>query len=184
MHVFFFALVRRSLPIVVVVSLFYLFTKDVSAQAGWVRVSPAVGYNMTANNSSIYLATGGEFYRSLDNGATWSQSPQSPQGAITGMHVYFNNILALQEFSGVWKSFNDGVSWAWTSYNGSTAARTTQPAARSGSQTFYTNSCMSGDGSTVFLASKLDQIYRSLDAGITWTITPRTFLAQVKEILV
>ena len=165
-HSFMTLLFRR---IVLLVMALLLGTTHLFAQQPWVRTLDKTAYNLLSNGSAVYAYDLANFYRSSDNGSTWSVSPGAPQGSLTDFHINGSSIFALQEFSGVWRSFDNGSSWQQVSYNGASSLRRT--AMRSaGNQTFFTNSCMIGRGSTLFVASAWDRVYRSQDAGSTWQV--------------
>lgn len=108
-----------------------------------------------------YYLSSGKFYRSTNNGATWTAVDSAIVGAnytcvqdISGNAYLYNFALG----SLVYKSTNDGQNWA--AANGTDQMRAL---AVSGNTLYGISSTASGW-----------PVYKSTDGGVTWVVTPST----------
>lgn len=106
---------------------------------------------LAITNTKIIVVTGGRFYRSLDNGASFT-SVLTP-GLVTTLHVKGDRIFVGTNGSGLYKSDNNGDSWE---------------AANNGLLDSHIASIVSNNLS-VFTADFSGNVFRSDDNGLHWT---------------
>lgn len=137
-----------------------LSSGDAFGQSGWKQASGPEGGNVRSVAAS---ADGRQVVAGFWNGAIYRISPESPSwkplAEIVGLVSLTaqGNILFAQSYSGLYQSYDFGSSWV--------------PVVRGTSNTVFSPIIRGRDG-LYFIAN--DSVYRSIDAGDSWTFTGST----------
>jgi photosystem II stability/assembly factor-like uncharacterized protein len=111
-----------------------------------------------ARPGTVYAATAGGLYKSVDAAATWSRTGAGlPSGEISGLALDPRRprVLYAATPQGVFRSRDGGVSWT--------------PTARFGESTWAKNVAIDPARPNGVWAVSLYGVYRSADAGTSWT---------------
>ena len=123
-------------------------------------------------NGIIYVVSGGpgQVFKSTDGGNTFFQIAQSIQtDEFYDIEIIPNGTLFLSSFVGIYKSYDEGVSWFPTGFAGFGAM---DIGINTNGKMFFANSTLSWMG-----------IYRSSDLGNTWQVTPPGYYCTALEYL-
>ncbi|MFI5237920.1 MAG: T9SS type A sorting domain-containing protein, partial [Ignavibacteriales bacterium] len=123
-------------------------------------------------NGIIYVISGGpgQVFKSTDGGNTFIQIAQSiPTDGFYDIEIIPAGILFLSSFIGIYKSFDEGVTWFPTGFTGFGAM---DIGINTNGKMFFANSTLSWMG-----------IYRSSDFGNTWQLTPPGYYCTALEYL-
>ena len=134
--------------------------------AGWTKISPTTpvvilgATALAATASNLYIGTGGAVYRADATGAGWDTVtvglPRRDAGSSTGaLAISGSNLLASCSNLGIWRSTNDGASWAKSS---------------AGLRSGRTWGLMT-DGSTLYASGVPTGFFRSSSDGDGWVET-------------
>ncbi len=122
-------------------------------------------YGDVDSNGSLYEAGGsGSFYRSADNGLTWSLQGDA-NGAATnaakGIAINNSDVIFVVDGGGaVWKSSNQGANW-------------TQINASYGGAASTADMDVDSNGNLYILLAK--QVYKSNTSGVNWVVVNNSF---------
>jgi photosystem II stability/assembly factor-like uncharacterized protein len=141
------------------------------------RISRVIVDKFTANSAStlVFAATDAGLFRSLDAGATWTQTT-GPTGAVTdlvadpatqGVFYAANGNLNGPTNNGVYKTTDGGASWTKTSMPSTNSGRISLAIAPSAPGTIY--AAVQANSISPTNANALLGIWQTLDGGTTWT---------------
>jgi hypothetical protein len=141
------------------------------------RISRVIVDKFTANsaNTIVFAATDAGLFRSLDAGATWSQTT-GPAGAVTdivadpatqGVFYAANGNIGGSLSNGVYKSIDSGLTWSKTSMPAVNAGRISLALAPSAPATIY--AAVQAANNAGPNANALLGIWQSTDGGGNWT---------------
>ncbi|MFA7418439.1 MAG: T9SS type A sorting domain-containing protein [Melioribacteraceae bacterium] len=147
-------------------SLVFLLFVAVSINAQWSKVSTQnVGLSgrLHAYNSTLFLYgsfSGYHVYRSIDNGATWTDIISKFPYDVYYMFNYKNEIFALTANSGksIYSSKDGGETWA---------LKSSIPTVTGNGAILW----MTSDGDRLYAVSNRKSFYTSTDSGLTWKET-------------
>lgn len=136
----------------------------------WVNVT----MNAAGNLMAAYPLDTQYTYSSFDAGASWVASPR-PWGSKQTVSVEIAKdgstvILTTAPGNLVYLSQSNGISWQGVN-TGLTP-----------SYEYYSASCISFNGSTMFAARALDYMHRSLSSGSNWQVCTNSFPAQFAHV--
>ena len=120
-----------------------------------------VGSGFTVDAGVLYMATPAGVYRSNDNGELWTRASTGMRGAKIAGLAYLESTLFALELGGIFRSTDLGASWIHSS-TGLGSPRV-QDMVSLGGELFVAR--VSGG------AAGKPGVYRSADAGVTWTAT-------------
>ncbi|KAF0201252.1 MAG: two component regulator propeller domain-containing [Bacteroidetes bacterium] len=147
-----------------IATIFYLSINIEKVSAQWVSSGPDGGYVkcMTKSGNNIYAATGffwlssPGFYKSEDNGGSWTSVSSSSLPVDIRAIANFGNSLFLGTGSGIYRSDDNGLTWIEKN-NGFPHG-----------DKWINHLAISGN--TIFAAGTNEGILRSTDNGEHWTV--------------
>lgn len=135
----------------------YQVSRSTDNGASWMQVGSLPGYyitSITLNGASLFVSTSNGAYRTIDNGANWTEMNNGLDYLSTQALTVIGTTVFIGTAGGVYSTTDNGVNWTHLN-NGIGSVPV---------------SVLALNGTTLFAGASSNGIYRSLDNAANWNL--------------